>query len=389
MGRHLLAVVALLACTAAAHAQDFQVGARAKGMGGSYTAFEDDPISVWLNPAGIATQSLQLGVAYQTYTQYEFDFEKTDQIGDPEMGFINPNLLPSFIGLTYQLGTPEKPMAFGFAFVRPVHIKMTYDFDPGGDDGVQTAEFIEDQSFSRLRFAYAIDFRMRAPGEAGFLPHVAVGLGLDIAHVVWEENGGTPDSNTGFGAGLGILAALFDNTETFKMTVGFAYQSAVKFDFQRDTSLFPIWNWPTMFNGGVTIYLGQGMPLRITADVQMIDWKKAVDSSTLAGHDDFRSVTNISFGAEYRLKLREDGSLLLYPRAGIRLLEGIWDDKNNLPAIGDNILAIDTKDDKFTVATVGMGLYWTTADGKTRGVDLGFEFGGDSTNLSFGYTHEF
>ena len=28
---------------ASAVAQDFQVGARAKGMGGSYTAFEDDP----------------------------------------------------------------------------------------------------------------------------------------------------------------------------------------------------------------------------------------------------------------------------------------------------------------------------------------------------------
>jgi len=25
-------------------------------MGGSYTAFEDDPVSIWLNPAGISTQ---------------------------------------------------------------------------------------------------------------------------------------------------------------------------------------------------------------------------------------------------------------------------------------------------------------------------------------------
>ena len=43
--------------TAFAACQDSTVGARAKAMGGGNTAFEDDPTSVWLNPAGIATQS--------------------------------------------------------------------------------------------------------------------------------------------------------------------------------------------------------------------------------------------------------------------------------------------------------------------------------------------
>ena len=35
-------------------AQDQQLGARTKAMGGSYTAFQDDPLLVWLNPSGIA-----------------------------------------------------------------------------------------------------------------------------------------------------------------------------------------------------------------------------------------------------------------------------------------------------------------------------------------------
>jgi hypothetical protein len=39
-------LTALLALSAGAWAQDQQVGARAKAMGGSYTAFEDDPVSV-------------------------------------------------------------------------------------------------------------------------------------------------------------------------------------------------------------------------------------------------------------------------------------------------------------------------------------------------------
>jgi hypothetical protein len=31
-------------------------------MGGSYTAFEDDPVSIELNPAGIATQPNQMSI---------------------------------------------------------------------------------------------------------------------------------------------------------------------------------------------------------------------------------------------------------------------------------------------------------------------------------------
>ena len=59
--------------TAFAACQDSTVGARAKAMGGGNTAFEDDPTSVWLNPAGIATQSKGLSVSTQTYPAYHRD----------------------------------------------------------------------------------------------------------------------------------------------------------------------------------------------------------------------------------------------------------------------------------------------------------------------------
>src|SRR5258706_13562532 len=65
--RNASTLALLLAMAASAWAQDQQIGARTKGMGGSYTAFEDDPISVWLNPAGIATQPDQMSLCYQTY----------------------------------------------------------------------------------------------------------------------------------------------------------------------------------------------------------------------------------------------------------------------------------------------------------------------------------
>ena len=57
-------VIFLLALARAACAQDQQLGARTKAMGGSYTAFEDDPVSIWLIPAGISTQLSSMSIAY-------------------------------------------------------------------------------------------------------------------------------------------------------------------------------------------------------------------------------------------------------------------------------------------------------------------------------------
>ena len=61
--KSLMTSIALLSLAATAVAQDQQLGARTKAMGGSYTAFEDDPVSIWLNPAGIATQPSQAAPA--------------------------------------------------------------------------------------------------------------------------------------------------------------------------------------------------------------------------------------------------------------------------------------------------------------------------------------
>jgi len=98
-----LTTLALLLCVAgAASAQDQQLGARTKAMGGSYTAFEDDPVSIWLNPAGIATQSDQGAIAYQTYTGYPVKRERSggsiETDSEAETILVDPALLPSFIG---------------------------------------------------------------------------------------------------------------------------------------------------------------------------------------------------------------------------------------------------------------------------------------------------
>src|SRR5262245_59491033 len=102
--QRIVSAAIVLAMAGAAAAQDFQVGARTKGMGGSYTAFEDDPTSIWLNPAGIATQPDQLSIQYQSYTQYEPGnavFKVNTDPGTAETGYIDPPLLPSYLGMVF------------------------------------------------------------------------------------------------------------------------------------------------------------------------------------------------------------------------------------------------------------------------------------------------
>src|SRR5438046_6407515 len=96
-------LIFLAAVSSVASAQDQQLVARTKAMGGSYTAFEDDPVSVWLNPAGIATQPDQLSIAYQTYTAYPKGRQRGP--GDtieftvkPVPIMADPAVLPSYIG---------------------------------------------------------------------------------------------------------------------------------------------------------------------------------------------------------------------------------------------------------------------------------------------------
>src|SRR5262249_6735757 len=64
----LVVSAVLAAFPVCAAAQDFQVGSRAKAMGGSYTAFGDDPVAIWTNPAGTATQNSQVAITYQSFT---------------------------------------------------------------------------------------------------------------------------------------------------------------------------------------------------------------------------------------------------------------------------------------------------------------------------------
>ncbi len=396
--RRLLLVCLLFPLPAVA--QDFQVGARAKGMGGSYTAFGDDPVSIWSNPAGPAAQPTQLAITYQSFTQYEFDdigMQVPDTLeGEAEAGLLDPPISPAFLGLVAQVGTDDIDMALSLAYIRPFQIKYVYHFDdPGlGDLLTQT-----DQQFSRIRAGFAVGTRLAE--ESAFLTKAAVGVGIDYVFTSYEEIDQSPDptaetlvfkdSASAVGFGVGLLATVYEG-DTFMADVGIAYNSKTDFDFALADVIYPVWDWPALASAGLAFYLGEGYPLRLTFDVQWFGWKEAVGKPDPT-MDSFENTVSYAAGAEYRFRLDPE-RFWLFTRLGVKSLDTPWGDDDDLPAVGLSELKIETRGDRMTVLTLGTGFYWAhkNEEGDTRlsGIDLAVELFGDAPFLiGVSYTHQF
>lgn len=389
------AIALLLASAAPAAAQDQQLGARTKAMGGSYTAFEDDPVSIWLNPAGIATQPDSMSLAYQTYLGYPVDQNRgpADTIEfsvSPERILVEPSMFPAYVGFVFQVGDPESPMAVGICAARPYHLSYALDQVTDPAQTFFQPENNVEQGFLRFRVAVAKDFRFKKGGESGYFNHLSVGLGLDIANEQWEFSGQTADVSdtaTSLGYGFGLLLGVYDNTEDLKINLGLAFQSAINFNFSIEPDILPAFDMPQQLNLGATVYLLKGTPLRLTLDVQLINWAETAEDPLIGNQPGFEDVTNFSLGLEYRMPV--GAKFTLFPRVGFRVFDAPWEDEDNLPMTGAYKLVLDTKGESFTIVTLGVGLFWTTEAGKGRSVDLAVDVGGDTENIAVGYNHEF
>jgi hypothetical protein len=395
--RRTLAGILLLGSAAAA--QDFQVGSRAKAMGGSYTAFGDDPVAVWTNPAGTSGQPSQFSLTYQSFVQYEYDdlgviIPSTIE-GDAEQGLLDPPISPSFAGVVVQLGDADLELAASLAYIRPFQIKYVYYYaDPNlGDLVTQT-----DQQFSRIRSSFAAGVRLSE--SSPFFKKVSFGIGLDYVHTKYKELDQSPvldswtlvyeDSESSMGFGAGVLATVYQS-DTFRVDAGAAYNSKVEFNFDADPVIYPAWDWPVLVSGGFAFYLLEGYPLRFTLDVQWIAWKDSVADPD-PGFPGFDDTTSYSAGAEYRLELKS-GSWV-FARAGFKLYDTPWKEESDLPWVGDSQLRIDTDGDKVEILTLGLGLYWSrkNAEGDARlsGIDLAVELFGETDFLiGAGFTYQF
>jgi long-subunit fatty acid transport protein len=354
-------------------------------MGGSYSSFDEDPVSIWLNPAGIAGGPSRLAVDYQTFTQYEIQDTglSLGSIGQPETGLLDPPIIPSFLGFMTPIHASETDfLQFGVAMIRPFQNRLTY---VNGATRIQT-----EQQFSRFRFAGAYENRS-AEGQ-GFLHSFAVGIGLDVGFSAYEENDEAGaldrrDTDTRFGFGAGFQVGVYTNQENFQIDFGVAYQSSVDFTFQIDDQFFPVWDWPDMVSGGFTVKLLDRMDLRLTFDVQFIRWDAATKNDQTGAGQNFQDALNWSFGVEYYVRITETVSLL--PRAGVRIYDAPWDNTALLPAIGLNVLSIATQQERFVLLTLGFSVQWVDEGNRVRAFDVGAEFLGDAPNFSFGYRHDF
>lgn len=393
---------ALLLCLvfpSASVAQDFQVGARAKAMGGSYTAFGDDPVAVWTNPAGTATQSSQLAVTYQSFVQYEFekipDDVPTDLVGEAEQGLLDPPISPSFLGVVVQMGNPDLEMAASLAYIRPFQIKYVYEYN---DIALGQLFTQTDQQFTRLRASFAVSKKLSQ--GPGFLTQAAVGAGADYVYTKYKEIDQSPDplaesliyedSESAAGWGAGLLVTAYES-DSFRADLGAAWNSGVDFNFDLGNAVYPVWDWPALASAGLAFYLGESYPLRLTADAQWIGWKETVGKPdpTMEGFDDTLS---FSLGAEHRFTLSE--SKRLYARAGFKSYDTPWGDEDDLPAVGLSRLKIETQGDRVEILTLGLGFYWTrkTFEGEKRmsGIDLAVELFGETEFLmGAGFTYMF
>ena len=389
--RSILAGILLFVVAAAAAAQDQQLGARTKAMGGSYTAFEDDPVSIWLNPAGIAGQPNAAAIAYQTYTTYPLHHALSGSgvavSADAETTFVEPAFVPSYLGLVFQLGTSESPMAVGVCFARPYHLNYSFDHVQDPAQTRFTADTNITESFNRFRAAFGKDFRF---SDTGWLTHLAVGGGVDVGYAHWSLKSDTDnleDDVTAPGGGAGILLGVYDNTEDLKINFGVAYQSAIQWRFSNDPRIYPAFDMPQQVNVGVTGYMLSALPLRTTLDFQWVNWGVTTEDPAFAGRKAFRDALNYSFGVEYKVPLSDH--FAVYPRAGYRRFNAPWSDKDNLPMAANYQLLLDTRGGHFDMATGGVGFSWTSDEGKVRSLDIGADIGGDAFNIAFGFNYEF
>src|SRR5436190_19257775 len=107
-------------------------------MGGGIAAFEDDPVSVWCNPAGLATQQSGGAVETQTFAAYHRNSPATLAVNDPAA-------VPTYVGAFFQLGTVERPQGIGLCYVTPMILRMVFDTP----DVTPSTTLKTDQRFSR------------------------------------------------------------------------------------------------------------------------------------------------------------------------------------------------------------------------------------------------
>lgn len=239
-GRRIALLVALLLFTLAGGAvQAADLGARAMGMGGAYTALANDATAVYWNPAGLAEVSLVSLTpvvaletsGYEAFTDFvellKFDPDK----GIPEMPTENWDISVSSTGLA---GIATK--RFGLSYLPSAKASIGYEYIAGDLGSGEESELSGNAVVYNDKVITAAIPLARAPFNLAKLNIGANfkfidGRHYEITKQLWDPNqGGGGDSavisgatGRGFGLDLGAQAQV-----TERLRLGFVARDVVR-----------------------------------------------------------------------------------------------------------------------------------------------------------------
>ena len=360
--RHIL--LALLVCASLASAQDqiperlllttgqyLGPGARAMGLGGTYTGIADDYSAIWWNPAGLAQVKRIEMQGSLSRTAYK---NETDYFGAARDG-STATLRLNDLGMVFPVPVYQGALSFGIGYSQVLAFdRRTRVVAPAGS-GAAWDDFDELESGRLGLWSFA--------GAVDVSPNLALGLGLnywsgadeytltghysDDGSRVYSEQNITTDVS-GIGANIG---GLFRIGRTGR--IGLMFHSPISMSLEEDWLIDGDagydkyrMSYPAVFRVGGSLSPGRWL---LAADLEYRDWTALSFRSDTPYRDVSKAEANQQIKDQYQSTTRLScGGEYLFPAYGLRGRAGLSFAPSNYRDAGG-------EDDK-TILTLGVGI---------------------------------
>ncbi len=328
--------------------QQLGSGARALGLGGTYTGIADDYSAIWWNPAGLAqVKRIEVqGTILRTGFSNDASSRGVSTIGKTDAIRLNN------IGAVFPVPVYQGALSFAFGYSQAVDYERATKAQRRAADGVDF--FLDELEFGRLG-------QWAASGAVDVSPNLSLGGGINYWHgydeftsterepnssgeVVFQQEVYTKLSGWNFSFGgmyrPGRVARIGVSMQTATvMRLQETWESDSYDSGWNDYKM----NFPAIYRVGASIAPGRWL---LAADIEYRDWKSlkfqgdtpfysitnegdTVLVTSIVGNqvirDTYESTTRFSFGGEY-----------LFPAYGLRGRAGYSFDPSNYKNAGDD-----------------------------------------------------
>ncbi len=357
--RGLAALLVALALPSTARAGGFgrpnQIGARAVGMGGAFTAVADDPWAIWHNPAGLAFPD-------ETQVSVDLSLLKLDREWTPPgRATINENTplqpLPGVAASTRFAFGREKPsrLAVGLGFYVAYGGKISFDPASVADSVAPGVSGITSTGITLFEVTPAIAYQVADVLSLGAALRLGIGT-FDVADV---EAAFRTDNLSASGAGIGgsfsamvrphprlSIGAVYRTSLTTSMTGGgdlVIGGSSDHHDMKLDVT------WPQSASLGVAVRAARF--LRLVAQADWTAWSSIQQLNVQFSGGSLSQTKQMRFMDSYTLHVGAEATASRFAaRAGFS-----WDGN----AIPDETSRRETRDGSKYDVTLGAGVrFW-------------------------------